>query len=65
MRVIHTPFYYSQVANRRGGRLSIFRNFSDLPGAYYYPPLLIFKKEKSDQDVFQFFLSKKAYLTPI
>ena len=34
------------------GRLLIFRNFSDLPGAYEDPPLIDFEEKISDQDVF-------------
>ena len=65
--------HYSQEANRQGGRLLIFQNFSDPPRSLLGPPrLLIFQKKVSDQDVFaidllyfQFFLSENAYLTPI
>ena len=62
---------YSQVANRRGGRLLIFRNFSD-PSDLIRIPLTDFQEKGSDQDVFtpdllyfQFFLSENAFLTPI
>ena len=34
---------YSQAANRQGGRLLIFRNFSDPPELIRTPHLLIFK----------------------
>ena len=33
-RISMSVFAYSQVANRRGGRLLIFRNFPDPPEAY-------------------------------
>ena len=46
--------FYSQVANRRGGRSLIFRNFSDPPPRSLLGPprLLIFQKKVSDQEVF-------------
>ena len=48
---------YSQVANRRGGRLLIFRNFSDPRSLLGPHRLSIFKKK--------FSLSENAYLTHI
>ena len=46
-RNIFRLFYssYSQLANGRGGRLLIFRNFSDSPGAYQDPPLIDFQEK--------------------
>ena len=66
-------YMYSHLANRRGGRLLIFRNFSDPPPELIKtPPLINIQEKISDQDVFtidllyfQFFLGKNAYLTPI
>ena len=41
---------YSHLANRRGGRLLIFRNFPDPPELIRTPGLLILKKKIYDQE---------------
>ena len=52
MSTYFTNKYY-QVANKRGGRLLLFRNFSYPPtGAYQDPPFIDFQEKISAQEIF-------------